>query len=70
MSTFKKIIERSAQDSRRQEDIRLRAYADTTFNERGTNIKAGDVINMPYPSGTVSTIEALGEAWITASGVF
>lgn len=70
MSDFKKIIERSAQDSARQRDVRLRAYAETKYNDRGTTIKAGDVINMPYPSGTTSAIEALGEAWITASGTF
>lgn len=70
MSDFKKIVERVSRDSERQQDVRLRAYADTKYEEKGTAIRAGDVINMPYPSGTVSAIEAVGSAWVTASGVF
>lgn len=70
MSDFKKIVERVAPDSARQKDVRFRAYAETKFEEQGTTIRAGDVINMPYPSGTVSAIEAVGSAWVTASGVF
>lgn len=68
MSEFKKIVERSAQDSQRQVSQRLGGYAETRYQGRGVTIHAGDVINLPYPAGELSTIEAIGQAWVTASG--
>jgi hypothetical protein len=68
MSEFKKIIERTALDSSRQTNVRLGAYAETKFNDRGTTVRPGDVINMPYEQGQQSLIEAIGQAYVTASG--
>lgn len=68
MSTPKKIIERSGRDSQRQIDTGLGAYAETTYDGRGVIMRAGDVINLPSAAGEVSPIEAIGSAWITASG--
>jgi len=68
MSEFKKIIERTALDSNRQTNVRLGAYAETKFQDRGTTLRPGDVINMPYQQDQQSLIEAMGAAYITASG--
>jgi hypothetical protein len=68
MSEFKKILERTALDSNRQIDVRLGAYAESKFNDRGTTLKPGDVINMPYDPDQQSLIEAMGQAYVTASG--
>ena len=70
MSEFKKILERTALDSSRQQNIRLGAYAETKFQDRGTTLRPGDVINMPYQPDQQSLIEAMGQAYITASGKF
>jgi hypothetical protein len=68
MSEFKKIIERTLQESNRQKDIRLGAYAESKFENRGTVLRPGDVINMPYDEGKTSLMEAIGAAYVTASG--
>jgi hypothetical protein len=68
MSNFKKIIERTLNESDRQKNIRLGAYAESTFEDRGTVLRPGDVINMPYEEGQTSLMEAIGAAYVTASG--
>ena len=68
MSEFKKIIERTLSESDRQKDIRLGGYAESKFEDRGTILRPGDVINMPYADGQTSLIDALGAAYVTASG--
>lgn len=55
-----------------QEQLDGRIYGDSEIQYSGvpTVYHAGDVVHLPYQSGELSTIEAIGLAWAAfASGV-
>ena len=55
-----------------QEQIETRKYGFSPIKASGvpTVYHAGDVVNLPYASGEVSTMEAIGLAWgALASGI-
>jgi hypothetical protein len=55
-----------------QEQIDGRIYGDSEIQYSGipTVYHAGDVVHLPYQSGELSTIEAIGLAWAAfASGI-
>ena len=67
-SEYLKIVERSFKTSQRQEDLRIFGKSDITYQGRPTYLSPGDVINMPYKPTQSSPMQALGNAWVTASG--
>jgi hypothetical protein len=55
-----------------QEQLNERIYGDSEIQYSGipTVYHAGDVVHLPYQSGEISTMEALGLAWAAfASGI-
>ncbi len=55
-----------------QEQLDERIYGDSEIQYSGvpTVYHAGDVVHLPYQSGELSTMEALGLAWAAfASGI-
>lgn len=55
-----------------QEQINVRQYGGSPISASGipTVYHVGDVVNLPYASGEISPIEAMGLAWgAFASGV-
>jgi hypothetical protein len=54
------------------EQVAVRKYGESTVKLSGvpTVYHAGDVVNLPYASGEISTMEAIGKAWAAfSSGV-
>ena len=55
-----------------EEQQAIRKYGFSTIKASGipTVYHAGDVVNLPYVSGEISTVEAIGLAWAAfSSGV-
>jgi len=48
-----------------KEQVEIRKYGSSPIDARGipTIYHVGDVVNLPYASGELSTLEAVGLAW-------
>jgi hypothetical protein len=70
MADFGEIIDATFALSAEQVDIRKYGFSDIKYSGIPTVYHAGDVINLPYASGEISTMEAVGLAWgAFASGI-
>lgn len=56
--------------SAEQDDTRKYGFSDIQVSGRPTVYHAGDLVHLPYASGEISTVEAVGLAWAAyASGI-
>lgn len=70
MAGFGEIVDGTFVLSEEQIEIRKYGLSDVTLSGIPTVYHAGDVVNLPYASGEVSTMEAIGLAWgAFASGI-
>ena len=70
MAEFGEIIDGTFFLSPEQVETRKYGYSPIKASGIPTVYHAGDVVNLPYASGEVSTMEAIGLAWgAFASGV-
>lgn len=60
---FGDVVESSFVYSTEQDDVRKYGFSEIQLNGRPTVYHAGDVVHLPYASGEISTIEAIGLAW-------
>lgn len=60
---FGDVVESSFIYSTTQDDVRKYGFSEIQVSGRPTVYHAGDVVHLPYASGELSTIEAIGLAW-------
>ena len=63
MPNFGDIVDSSFIYSTEQDDVRKYGFSDIQISGRPTIYRPGDVVHLPYVSGELSTIEAVGLAW-------
>lgn len=63
MPNFGDIVDSSFIYSTEQDDVRKYGFSDIQISGRPTIYRPGDVVHLPYVSGEISTIEAVGLAW-------
>jgi len=63
MADFGEIVDGTFALSQEQIDIRKYGLSDIKASGIPTVYHAGDVVNLPYASGEISTCEAMGLAW-------
>lgn len=61
--SFGDVVESTFTYSSEQDNIRKYGFSDIQISGRPTVYHAGDVVHLPFESGEVSTIEAVGLAW-------
>lgn len=49
--------------SAEQDDVRKYGFSEIQISGRPTVYHAGDVVHLPYASGELSTVEAIGLVW-------
>lgn len=70
MPNFGDIVDGTFVLSEEQVDIRKYGLSEIQASGIPTVYHVGDVINLPYASGEISTMEAIGLAWYAfASGI-
>jgi hypothetical protein len=70
MAQFGEIVDATFTLSAEQVEIRKYGFSEIKFSGTPTVYHVGDVINIPYASGEVSTMQAVGLAWgAFASGI-
>lgn len=70
MAEFGEIVDATFTLSPEQVEVRQYGFSTIKFSGTPTVYHPGDVVNIPYSSGEVSTLEAIGLAWSAfASGV-
>jgi hypothetical protein len=70
MPNFGDIVDGTFVLSEEQVDIRKYGLSEIQVSGIPTVYHVGDVINLPYASGEISTMEAIGLAWYAfASGI-
>jgi len=63
MAEFGEIVDGTFFLSPEQVEVRKYGYSPIKASGIPTVYHAGDVVNLPYASGEISTMEALGLAW-------
>lgn len=63
MAEFGEIVDQTFIMSKAQVDRREFGRSEILFSGVPTVYHAGDVVNLPYESGEISTMEAVGLAW-------
>ena len=63
MAEFGEIVEQTFIMSKAQIDRREFGNSQILYSGTPTVYHAGDVVNLPYESGEISTMEAVGLAW-------
>lgn len=70
MADFGEVVDSTYVRSARQDEVRKDGFSPIQFQGNPTVYHAGDVVNLPFVSGEVSSIEAVGLAWAAyASGI-
>jgi hypothetical protein len=70
MVEFGDVVDSNFIYSRQQLDERIYGDSEITFSGSPTVYHVGDVVHLPYVSGELSTMEAIGLAWAAfASGI-
>lgn len=70
MADFGEIIDSTYVRSVRQDRVRTAGLSPIEYQGNPAIYHAGDVVNLPYVSGEISSIEAVGLAWSAyASGI-
>lgn len=60
---FGDIVDTNFIYSQEQDDVRKYGFSEFQISGRPTIYHAGDVVHLPFASGELSTIEAVGLAW-------
>lgn len=70
MTNFGDVVATNFIYSQEQIDVRIYGDSDIQYSGIPTVYHAGDVVHLPYQSGEISTMEAIGLAWAAfASGI-
>jgi hypothetical protein len=70
MANFGDIIDGTFVLSEEQVEVRKYGFSPIEVSGTPTVYHVGDVVNLPYASGEISSIEAIGLAWVAfSSGV-